>query len=352
MTDPRGLLAELAVPRLPGTPGNARVRAVLTRELAARGFVVMEHAFATSPVRLVGAQLWGAALGVGIFATATLALAPGGGRWLAVWTPVLLVGLGWLAVAARRGLPLPIPPVAAANLVAVRPRTRVTVWLAAHYDSKGQPLSMAGRLVAVALCLTGCLGLLALTALRLGLGWHAAWLLPVCPGLAGALLLSRCRVDNASAGAADNAAALVTVLAVVDALPADTPVGVLFPDAEEFGLAGARALVRERANLLADTAVVNLDGIDDRGPTRVLRHRAGPVGTAVAAALGVRPVRFLPALVDGLELAPAARECITILRGDWHTARRVHTSRDTADRLTLEGSRLVAQAVAAALSRG
>jgi len=352
VTDLRALLAELAVPRLPGTPGNARVRTVLTRELAARGFVVMEHAFAASPVRLVGAQLWGAALGAGTLATVLLALVPGGGPWLAVWTPALLAGLVWLALAANRGLPLPISPVAAANLIAVRPRTRVTVWLAAHYDSKGQPLSMAGRLVAVGLCATGSLGLLVLTALRLEFGWHPAWLLPVAPGIVGALLLSRCRVDNRSAGAVDNATALVTVLSVVDALPAETPVGVLFPDAEEFGLEGAHALVRERANLLADTAVVNLDGIDDRERTRVLLHRPGPVGTAVAAALGVSPVRFLPALVDGRALATAARECITILRGDWRTARRVHTPRDTVDRLTLEGSRAVARALAGALSGG
>lgn len=352
MTDPYALLAELAVPRLTGTPGNARVRAVLTRELAARGFVVMEHAFAASPVRVVAAQVWGAALGAAIFATVALALMPGGERWLAVWTPALLAALVWLALASRRGLPLPIPTVKAANLIGVRPRTRVTVWLAAHYDSKGQPLSMAGRLVAVALCATAFLGLLALTALRLEFGWHPAWLLPVFPGIVGALLLSRCRVHNGSTGAVDNATALVTVLGVVDALPPGTPVGVLFPDAEEFGLAGAIALARERGNLLAGTAIVNLDGIDDPGPTRVLRHRPGPVGDAVAAALGVRPVRFLPALVDGQALAPAARECITVLRGNWGTARRVHTSRDTVDRLTLEGSRAVTQALAAALSPG
>ncbi len=352
MTDYHALLTELAVPRLTGSPANARTRAALTRELTARGFVVMEHAFAASPARVVGAQLWGAVLGAGIFGAVLLARVPTGGRWLAVYAPALLAVLAWLALAARRGLPLPIPPVPAVNLIAVRPRTRVTVWLAAHYDSKGQPLSMASRLVAVALCAVGCLGLLALAALRLEYGWHPAWLLPVFPGIVGALLLARCRVRNDSAGAVDNASALVTVLATVDALPPAAPVGILFPDAEEFGLEGARALVRDRAHLLADTAVVNLDGIDDRGATRVLRHRAGPVGAAVATALGTRPARFLPALVDGLELAAAARECITVLRGDWRTARRVHTPLDTADRLTLDGSRAVARALAAALSPG
>src|SRR2546422_10803249 len=131
---------------------------------------VMEHAFAASPARLVGAQLWGGALGAGIFATVGLALAPGGGRWLVVWTPALLAALVWLALAARRGLPLPIPPVRAANLIAVRPRTRVTGWLAAPYASKGQPLSMAGRPRAGGVCATGFPRLLALTQVG-----RAAW---------------------------------------------------------------------------------------------------------------------------------------------------------------------------------
>jgi hypothetical protein len=38
------------------------------------------------------------------------------------------------------------------------------------------------------------------------------------------------------------------------------------------------------------------------------------------------------------------------MRGAWSTARIVHTSRDTADRLTLEGVRNVAAGVARVLS--
>src|SRR5260370_39167549 len=101
---------------------------------------------------------------------------------------------------------------------------------------------MAGRLVAVALCATAFLGLLALTALRLEFGWHPAWLLPVFPGIVGALLLSRCRVHNGSTGAVGNATALVTVLRGGGALPAGTPVGGLFPEAGGVGLASALAL--------------------------------------------------------------------------------------------------------------
>jgi len=127
---------------------------------------------------------------------------------------------------------------------------------------------------------------------------------------------------------------------------------VLFPDAEEYGLLGARALARERANLLGDTCLVNFDGVDDRGSTIALVHRAGPTTVRVAAALSARRARWLPVLVDGLVLSAAAREGMTIMRGDWRTARIVHTPRDSAERLTLEGVRRVAAGVAAALFPG
>ena len=72
----------------------------------------------------------------------------------------------------------------------------------------------------------------------------------------------------------------------------------------------------------------------------------------MAAALGARRARWLPVLVDGLALSAAAREGVTIMRGDWGTAKIVHTPRDSAERLTLEGVRRVAAGVAAALSPG
>jgi len=128
-------------------------------------------------------------------------------------------------------------------------------------------------------------------------------------------------------------------------------VGVILPDAEEYGLVGARALVRERANLFSDTTVVNFDGIDDRGTAIAFIHRPGPAADRVAASLGARRTRWLPVLVDGLVLAGAAREAVTIMRGDWDTARVVHTRRDSAERLTLAGVRMVAEGVARALTQ-
>jgi len=302
VTDYRALLAELAVPRLAGTPPAGQVREALKRELAARGFVVIEQRFTARSVLHRLARV----------------------------------------------------PLSGVNLIAVRPRTRVATWLVAHYDAKGQPLSMAARLAAAALAAVGVAELLGL-ALRALLGTAHPGMVDgvlVGTGAAGAALLALNRVTDRSAGAVDNAAGMVAALATVDALPPEAPIGVILPDAEEYGLLGARALVGERANLLADTIVVNFDGIDDPGTTIALIHRDGATVQRVARALGARRARWLPVVVDGLVLGATARECVTIMRGDWSTVRVVHTPRDIAARLTLEGARHVAKAVAGALFPG
>lgn len=292
MSGYRALLDALARPRLVGTPQHAAIRDTLKRELQARGYVVMDHRFAAAP------------------------RFPLRGR------------------AAAEGI----------NLIAVRPRVRVTAWLTAHYDSKGQPLSMAGRLQLVVLGLA--IVPVVLLAMRAGASpwwWLATLVLPTT-------FLALNVANDGSPGAVDNASGVLAVLAVLDLLPADAPVGAILLDAEELGLVGARALVRERANLLHDTSVINFDGIDDRGGVVAFAHRPGPVTRSVAAQLAARPRRRLPVVVDGLALAPATRECLTIMKGDWGTARVVHTLRDTADRLTLSGVVEVARAVATALT--
>lgn len=291
MTDYRGLLREISAPRVVGSTHHSQVRELLRRELVARGFVPMEHRFHAR----LHAPLWG-------------------------WQPA-------------EGI----------TLLGVRPRTRVAVWVVAHYDSKGQPLSMAARLWLAAACA-------AATAAAIGAVVAGAPPLAIVPaGLLAGLFLNLNRVHNGSPGAVDNGSGVVTALATVDELSSSVPVGVLFLDAEEWGLRGARALLRERAHLLRDTIVVNFDGIDDRGRVIAIVHRSGPTVDRIVGALGARRLRWLPVIVDGLALRHGARECVTIMRGGWGTARVVHTARDTADRLTLDGAREVARSVAASL---
>ena len=289
MTGDRALLDAIARPRLVGTANHDAVRERLRAELTARGFVVLEHRFA---------------------AAARFPLRGG------------LVGEG-------------------VNLVAVRPRTRVTTWLAAHYDSKGQPFSMAGRLIVIAVALVA-LATLAVASLA---GAANAWWWLVALALPAGFLALNVATDG-SPGAVDNATGVLTVLATLDLLPEQSSVGAILLDAEELGLAGARALVRDRANLLNDTALINFDGIDDDGRVILFGHRAGPLTQAVADRFGTRPRRPLPVVVDGLALAAATRECVTIMKGTLRTMRVVHTPRDTPQRLTLKGVGNVAQAIA------
>lgn len=291
MTDLAALLREIAVPRRTGTPNHTRVREALKRELQARGFIVMEQRFTAAP------------------------------RW-PLWGVI---------------------PVECVNLIAVRPKARVVTWLAAHYDSKGQRLSMAGRLVLVAgMAVTLIAGVVATTMDGAAGGW-----LPFLALATGFFLWSR--VTNDSPGAVDNASGVLTALAVLDALPAGAPAGILLLDAEEFGLQGARALVRERANLLANTAVINLDGIDDRARPTALVHRSGGVVDAVVKGTGASRWRRLPVVVDGIALAHAARECVTLMKGDWATMRVVHRPSDAAERLRLDGVRELGKGIATAL---
>jgi len=288
VTDYTVLFRELAVPRLVGTPNHQKVREVLKRELAARGFAVEEHAFSGRPAR--------ALLGV----------------------PRIISGV---------------------NLIArpVRPSAHRPVWLVAHYDSKGQPISMAIRLIGFAALSFGLITLFFATLPAIGL-------------LAVALVIvSQNRVNDNSPGAVDNATALVAIFMTIDQLSPAMPVGVIFPDAEEFGLLGARALAADRAEMFADAAVINLDGLDDVGTPTAVLHRPGSMGAAVATALKARRWRWLPVVVDGIALARVTRECVTILKGSWRTMRIVHRPEDTAARVRLDGAAIVAAGLARVL---
>ena len=288
MTDYGALFRELAIPRLVGSANHAKVREILKRELAARRFRVEEHAFTGRP----SSALFG--------------------------TPREISGVNLIA---RPAVPSPRP----------------VVWLVAHYDSKGQPISMALRLL-------GFFGL--------ALSYPAVFLSMV-PAVAlmaiSLMIILQNRVNDNSPGAVDNATALVAIFMTLDQLPWDAAVGVIFPDAEEFGLVGARALAADRADLFADAAVINLDGLDDIGRSTAFLHRPGKLGAAVADALRARRWRWLPVIVDGIALARVARECITILKGNWRTMLVVHRQADSTTRVRLDGAASVAAGLARVL---
>ena len=227
--------------------------------------------------------------------------------------------------------------VAGLNLIARPPSTRPAIWLVAHYDSKGQPISMAVRLVGF-------------FALLLGLFTLFVALLPALAILAVAIVIvSQNRVTDNSPGAVDNATALVAIFMTIDQVSSGARVGVIFPDAEEFGLVGARSLAADRSSLFADAALINLDSLDDTGRSTAFVHRRGRIGAAVAEALKARQWRWLPVIVDGIALSAVCRECVTILKGDWQTMRIIHRPADSVARVRLDGAASVAAGLARVL---
>jgi hypothetical protein len=105
---------------------------------------------------------------------------------------------------------------------------------------------------------------------------------------------------------------------------------------------------------------INVDGVDDGGAVRLTWTNRRPVAllellTARAAEAGVPAGagRLPPgALLDGVALADAGWEVVTVSRGTVRTVARIHTPADTVDRLSGEGIAVTASIIHAAIAAG
>jgi hypothetical protein len=216
----------------------------------------------------------------------------------------------------------------------------------AHADSKSQPVPLLVRAAGIVL-----LGLATLAAFAIAIagvaGLHSerAWPIVIVAATLGAIPVLGSVVGRASHGAVDNASGVATVLCVAESLRLDAavPVGVLITDAEELGLAGARAWCAETK--YAAAPVLNCDGVDDTGELTVMwtRPRAHQLEEAFrsGAAVVQKQVRLTPlvpgVLVDAVAFADAGWEAVTLSRGSLATLRRIHTRADDLDHLQGKG---------------
>ena len=98
---------------------------------------------------------------------------------------------------------------------------------------------------------------------------------------------------------------------------------------------------------------INCDSVDDRGATTCMYSGARPaalVRSVLAAGLRagvvIRAHRLLPGvLTDGVALADAAWEVVTLSKGGVRTLARIHTPRDRPDELTGTGMDEVARVI-------
>lgn len=334
----------MAGPREAGTLDTATARRQISQFLTVLGYEVTEQPFRFLPGALNAFPLLGAGLTWLTLLELPLLILPGvpGFGAPVVWfTGALAIAM----LAWRIGSGVPSPGAEErddANLIAVRPGGTVRRWIVAHLDTKAQGHSMAGRLIAAWLLLAAALAHSVLALVRwisatppaLGLIVAAAIL-----AVAGGALSARGKLRGGSPGARDNGSGVLAALIAAEQ-SIDAGTGFIFTGAEEFGLVGARVLVR---NGVVDrrASVINLDTFDSHGDLWVVYH--DPQGAVLAESFcnaavvsGQSPrLRRLPLgiLTDSLIFARAGSPAITLARLDWNTLRLLHTAEDKPDTL-------------------
>lgn len=344
-------------PRPTGGNAAAEGRRYGAGVLTSLGFTVIERPFEYSAaVGELGTPAGGAAALLLVIGAAGASL----GNLPLLALAVLVIGGALVTLAgrwaARRGvLDIAVRRRQGVNLEAKRTAAAPRIWLVAHVDSKSQPISLivrAGGIVVLALASLGA----AVLALRSALGGSfapATWGYVVAAAAIGAIPVMASVVGSRSPGAVDNASGVATVLTAAELAP-EAAIGVLITDAEELGLAGARAWCT--ASNPARVAVFNCDGVDDLGLLTLMwtRPRATRLERAVrtAAAEFGEPLRIIPlipgVLVDGLAFSDAGWEVVTLSRGSVETLRRIHTRRDDLARLSGTGVAAAARVLARA----
>ena len=343
-------IAEL--PRAAGSEGEARARQYCAEYLAGAGFSVSAEDFSYSPLPGKWAVPIIGALSLAWF----IALGASQGRMPEEQTVhMTLPLLGVMALvyfAAQRAIKRPRRFLSrATNLVATRggsPR----VWLLAHLDSKSQSVPMLARIAGIIVAATAVLAttIASFVPRVYNLG-DAFWIPVTIAGAAGSIAVLSSTVGNRSRGAVDNASGVAAAILAAVGSPAHARVGVLITSAEELGLAGAWAWVREQgARYVSSDArrAVNFDGLDDVGSLTCMSDGANRVAVAMRSVASDRrlPVvfrRVLPGiLVDANALNQSGWDAVTISKGNFSTLARIHTSADNPERLTGTG---VAEAV-------
>lgn len=339
-------------PRGAGTEGEARARKFCADYLTRAGFEVTEEEFSYSvlpgkwAVPLLGllSLTWFAVLAASLDRTVPERTVRAGMTFLPVFAVLLL--------AARTLMRRPRFMLRRArNLIAVRggaPR----VWLMAHLDSKSQPVPMLVRIGGILLASSAMLLTIVASFIPrvYDLG-NVFWVPVTVAGAAGSLAVLLSTVGNRSPGALDNASGVAAAMLTAAITPSGTPAGVLLTSAEELGLAGAWAWVREQAERHAiphTRYAINFDGLDDVGALICMAGSGNPFTGALRLAASetgadLRVRKVLPGImVDSSALSRSGWDAVTISKGNFSTLARIHTPGDRTDRLTGTG---VAEAV-------
>ncbi len=342
LTQDYKLLIEIAAsPRPTGGSAIATARERCALELRQMGFEVRERQFEFSefPGRFATPVL-------GAAGAMAVCIAGHWGARGAQWSPLLVVAIGAIAIylagrwLSRSGVrAVPVLRNQGTNLEATKGREAPAIWLCAHLDSKSQPVPTLVRSVGIVLESLGLIVTLGLAiAAAFGAFTHSiVWAAAAALTLAGAVPVVLSVVGSQSPGALDNASGVATVLAAARQLGDHRRVGVLITDAEELGLAGARAWAAEAHS----GVVLNCDGVDDAGEVKVMFTGKRPTDLlmAVSRASSSTGVAHHAArmaagiLTDSVAFTDAGLSSVTFSFGSLRSLARVHSGRDNLDHL-------------------
>lgn len=347
--DAAGELRWIARPRMTGSEGAAEVTAGLRARFEGLGYQVRDIPFAFSvwpgryALTAVGITLMAGGIAAGIL---LLNGAPAGA--LVVLVIGLLAAAGIAAFSGRAVLGLRWGRQEATNLLVTHPAERPHYLIMAHRDSKSQLVPLMLRWPAIVLAAVSWLTLLILSILSLAapVSQGLVFVVAITAVLAGTVL-ALCWADNESPGALDNASGVAALIGVAEREAERGDVAFLLTDAEELGLAGARAMA---GRLPPVFGVINVDGLDDRGPFHVMeRFGWPPRGTAphlALALLGAASALELPAtrrnvppgiLLDHMPIVKGGTSALTLMRGERGSLARVHRPLDDTTHLRGEG---------------
>jgi hypothetical protein len=298
---------------------------------------------------------------IGAAAAAVVGIAGQLGLSGARYAPLVALVMGAIALfvagtwLAKRGvLTVPVLRERGVNLEATRRGVAPTLWLCAHLDSKSQPVPTLLRSAGIVLEGAGYILTLAVSIAVATAGsaivheffWASAALVT----LVGAVPVVLSMVGQRSPGALDNASGVAMMIAAARQLPDRPDIGVLITDAEELGLAGARAWVKAQGK----ATVLNSDGVDDVGEVQVMFTHPRPKAlldaverASLATRVRYRAIRLIPGvLTDSVAFADAGMPTVTFSRGNWESLARVHSTSDDLAHLRGTGIADVATLVA------
>lgn len=346
------VIRALAIPRMTGGLNAGEVEAEIRRRFEALGYRIRDLPFKFSMTAGRFALTKMAALYTLGVLVAMLLLASDQpiGALVALASSLVLIGIG-IQYMRRNGIAkLPWGHTEATNLWIQRESARPRYVFMAHRDSKSQvvPLSIRGPAIIVGIIAWIALVVLAVMSMARFVGMAPVLVAGMLAFVCG-ILLTVSWADDRSPGALDNASGLATLLGIAEREKAADDVAFLITDAEELGLAGARAIA---PRMPAVFGVINVDGIDDHGTFHVMERfgwprRKGLAPHLAAAILGSaaeldiraqrRDVPF-GILLDHMPIVEGGTPALSVMRGTLRSLHRVHRPADNAQRLSGSGA--------------